>query len=628
MISARILTKGAYMKKILVLFSMIVITASGAAVASAAEYKKIKVAVVDFQENGAFDVKDVGKIVAEWFTTALVTTGRFDVIERRLLQQILDEQKMGMTGLIDPRSASKLGKVLGVKTVVSGTVQSYEGIYEINVRLLNVETGSIITAERFRGGSTSSLNRLVNDSAAKIIKHFPLHGYIVKRSDGIAVIDLGREAGARTGMQFKVYTEGALLKHPKTGEVLSVEMQDKGIIRVTSFMDKTADAVIVSETCASCIQAGQLVTATLQEDDADPKAALEDKARLEEETKKEQQLRKDREKERQKRLDEERKIAEQRRKRDEENMKNFRQNQDKDRQAAVSVPGAFKTLYAHRSDVIAMAVSGNGTLAASADKDGLIDVWDLSAWTSLATLSDSSKSVQAVAFSADSRLLAAAGKSDRVVIWDIARRQQVYSLQLKETVTSVAFYPSGSSVAIGTKSSRIVIWNCKTGKTREIKAEKDVLTVAVSPDGKYIASGGQDKNITLWDSSKGSKIRTMIGHSNDVVHLLFSPGGKQIVSAGSDKNIIVWETGTGNRKYHLTAHDDTIVSLGISKDGRKLVSSDSKRGGGLLIVWDLGNGQEQKRIGMSQRAYSMSLTPDARYALTGSDKYILVYALE
>jgi WD40 repeat protein len=616
------------MKKLLTLFTIIAVTLCSAACVSAAEYKKIKVAVVDFQENGTFDVKDVGKIVAEWFTTALVTTGRFDVIERRLLQQLLEEQKMGMTGLIDPRSASKLGKVLGVKTVVSGTVQSYDGIYEINVRLLNVETGSIITAERFRGGSTSSLNRLVNDSAAKIIKHFPLHGYVVKRSDGTAVIDIGKESGAKVGMQFKVYTEGAVLKHPKTGEVLSVEMLDKGIIKIASFMDKTADAVIVSETCSSCIQAGQLVNAILQEDEADPKAMQEDKDRLEDERKRELQLQKDRDKERKRRQDEERRFAENKRKQEDEYLKNNQQNQNRERQATVSIQGTFKTLFAHKSDVIAMAVSSNGKLAASADKDGLIDVWDLSTWTSLATLSDDSKSVLTVAFSSDNKLLAAAGKSDRVVIWDVATNQQAHSLLLKETVTSVAFYPSGGSIAIGTKSAKIVIWNYKNNKTREIIAEKDVLALAVSPDGKYIVSGGQDKNITLWDSSKGSKVRTFIGHSNDIISVLFSPGGKQLFSADTDKKIIVWDSATGNRRFLLNGHNDSIVSMAVSKDGHSLISSENKRGGGVMIVWDLGTGQEKKRIGQSQRAYSMTATPDGRYALTGGEKNILVYSLE
>lgn len=604
------------MRKSVFLLLLIAIVTCVTTAAYPAEFKKTKVAVVDFQENGAFDVKDVGKIVAEWFTTALVNTGRFDVIERRLLQQILEEQKMGVTGLVDPRSASKLGKILGVKTVVSGTVQSYDGVTEINVRLLNVETGSIITAESFKGGSASSLNKLVHDAATKIVRHFPLQGYVVKRAGEKVTVDLGGTAGARSGMQFKVYVEGAPLKHPKTGEVLSVETVDKGTLRITTLKDKTSDGIIVSETCSACIKPGQLVSALLLEDESDSQLSREEPRPAGNNTEPHITANPDNSRH---------KLPE-----DKKSEPEKRALPENAKQLAPAVQGTFRTLAAHKSDVIAMSVSKNGQLAASADKDGQIDIWDLSSWSLLVTLSDpgSTHSVQALAFSDDGKLLATAGKSDKVVIWDMATRRQPQTLPLQDTVTSLAFLPNSSSIAIGTKKARIVVWNFKTSKTITIKTEKDVLALAVSPDGALIASGGQDKHVTLWNSVTGSRIRAMTGHSNDVLSLLFSPGGKQIVSAGSDKKIIVWETGSGARTLEMNGHSDDITALGLSKDGQRLVSSESRRGGGMLIAWDLRHGREQKRIQMSQRAYSMALTPDGRYALTGSDKLVLVYSVE
>ncbi|MFH1028394.1 MAG: FlgO family outer membrane protein [Pseudomonadota bacterium] len=605
------------MRKTALFFVLFLVILQCATVAGAAEFKKTKVAVVDFQENGAFEVKDVGKIVAEWFTTALVNTGRFDVIERRLLQQILEEQKMGVTGLIDPRSASRLGKLLGVKTVVSGTVQSYEGISEINVRLLNVETGSIITAESFKGGSTSSLNKLVNEAAAKIIRHFPLQGYVVKRSGTKVTVDLGGNAGVRTGMQFKVYTEGAPLKHPKTGEVLSVETVEKGTLRVTALRDNTSDSVVVNEVCPSCIKAGQLVSAMLLEDENEIQTLSAETAPADD-VKPARESRPKQRDELKKRPEVEMPVAE--------------TSVTPERQliTTAAVAGAYRTLSAHDADVTAISVSKNGQLAASADKDGRIDIWDTTAWTALATLGDpaDTKSVSALAFSSDGKLLAAAGKSDRVVIWDLGSRQPAYTLELKETVTSLAFYPAGGSIVIGAKDSSIAIWNYRNNKIRHIKTDNDVLTVAVSPDGKLVASGGQDKNVTTWDANNGARRHTMTGHSNDVTALLFSPGGKQIISAGTDKKIIIWEAKNGARKQELTGHDDDIVALGISKDGQRLVSSECKRGGGMLFVWDLRSGQEQKRIKLSRKAYSMALTQDGRHALTGTDKQVLVYAIE
>src|SRR5512146_2108171 len=83
--------------------------------AASAEFKKTKIAVLDFQLQGGRQDNDMGKIVAEWLITALVKEGRFDVIERRLLEKVLAEQRMHASGLVDETSASRLGKVLGAK---------------------------------------------------------------------------------------------------------------------------------------------------------------------------------------------------------------------------------------------------------------------------------------------------------------------------------------------------------------------------------------------------------------------------------------------------------------------------------------------------------------------------------
>ena len=92
-----------------------------------AEFKRTKIAVLDFQiQGGKNDNPDMGKIVAEWFITALVQEGRFDVIERRLLEKVIEEQKIGVSGLVDESSASKLGKVLGAKIVITGTVLEFQ----------------------------------------------------------------------------------------------------------------------------------------------------------------------------------------------------------------------------------------------------------------------------------------------------------------------------------------------------------------------------------------------------------------------------------------------------------------------------------------------------------------------
>lgn len=226
---------------------------------SHADYKKIKIAVLDFQVEGSFNEADIGKIAAEWLTTGLVETGRFEVIERRLIKKIVEEQKFGASGMIDSSSAVRLGKVLGVGTVVAGTVMKLDDYVEINARLLNVETGSIITAEKIKSSKTRELSDLVSQITDKIIQAFPLQGYIVKRAGDRVTIDIGRIAGARNGTRFIVYKEGNVIKHPKTGEVLDIETIDLGEVEVRELKDRTSVAVITKEGIANVIQPGHLV---------------------------------------------------------------------------------------------------------------------------------------------------------------------------------------------------------------------------------------------------------------------------------------------------------------------------------------------------------------------------------
>lgn len=233
-------------------------------ISASAEFTKTKIAVLDFQMQGEnFDNDDMGTIVSEWFITALVKEGRFDVIERRLLAKILDEQKLAMSGVIDESSATQIGKLLGVKVIISGSVMKVKDILEVNARIIDVENASIIAAESVKSSTASRLQDLIVEMSGKIIKNFPLEGYIVNRSEQMVTIDLGNRAGVKPGMEFVVYREGEAIKHPKTGEVLDVERINTGRIKIKSVLGKISEAEILSEDSTGAIKYGQLVSSVV-----------------------------------------------------------------------------------------------------------------------------------------------------------------------------------------------------------------------------------------------------------------------------------------------------------------------------------------------------------------------------
>ena len=214
----------------------------------AADFQRTKIAVLDFELIGdKLATTGMGAILSEWFTTSIVKSGRFDVVERAMLQKLLSEQKLASTGIIDDTSASKLGRILGVKVIITGSVLRLGNSIEINSRVISVESGSIIAAENIRGNTGEDMHNLVDRLTIKIMRNFPLTGYLVKRNPKTAIIDLGMESGLQPGTEFIVYREGEVIKHPKTGELLDLEQIPTGRLRITRISRNVAEGDIISE---------------------------------------------------------------------------------------------------------------------------------------------------------------------------------------------------------------------------------------------------------------------------------------------------------------------------------------------------------------------------------------------
>jgi len=252
------------MKKFMLLFLVLVFSALQPCSATA-DFKRTKVAVLDFQLKGQeHDNADMGKIVAEWLINALVKDGRFEVIDRGLLKKALEEENLGVDGVVNTTSVKKLGKLLGVKVVISGSIMKLQNFMVVNSRIIDVESASIITAETVKSTTAMQLEELVEQMAEKIIKVFPLTGYIVFRDNNRVTIDLGARAGVKRGMQFIAYKEGDVIKHPKTGEVLDVKSIQTGVLEIDIVKGKTSDGMILKENGAGAIEYGQLVKSVLK----------------------------------------------------------------------------------------------------------------------------------------------------------------------------------------------------------------------------------------------------------------------------------------------------------------------------------------------------------------------------
>jgi curli biogenesis system outer membrane secretion channel CsgG len=68
----------------------------------------------------------VGEELSDMLASELVSTGAFDVLERKEIDAVLGEQDLGESGRIDPATKAKIGKIKGAEYLVAATVSSYE----------------------------------------------------------------------------------------------------------------------------------------------------------------------------------------------------------------------------------------------------------------------------------------------------------------------------------------------------------------------------------------------------------------------------------------------------------------------------------------------------------------------
>ena len=157
---------------------------------SAAIVETSNIAIMDLgTHEGAvpfeINVFNAGKASSEYLIQRLFEVGKFNVMDRTLVEDKIRESSLNTTGLIDPDTAKKIGEILGADYLVYGNVNdvtlsetggSTVGVgldiskitvkAHIIVRVMDIETGKIIGATKGEGKSSGAFVRIKGSPVA------------------------------------------------------------------------------------------------------------------------------------------------------------------------------------------------------------------------------------------------------------------------------------------------------------------------------------------------------------------------------------------------------------------------------------------------------------------------------
>jgi WD40 repeat protein len=323
------------------------------------------------------------------------------------------------------------------------------------------------------------------------------------------------------------------------------------------------------------------------------------------------------------------------------------------------------TLTGHMASVSFVAFSPDGTLLASASKDG-VKLWDMPGGHELSTLTQGHSDFVTLAFSPDSAWLASASRDGTIELWKMPGGYRLPILdEPRGSVYSVAFSPDGTLLAFVSRQE-----TAKHDKTTELNETLDLwkmgtrprmwrfvttladdswigFPMAFSADGTLLAYISGGRTIKLLEMLWRRELATLTGHSDFVTFVAFSPDGSLLASASEDETIKLWGIPDGQKLATLTGHSlvkekekmgffdrlfgppppkNVVFFVTFSPDGSLLASASKD---GTIKLWETPDGRELATLtGHSGAVRSVAFSPDGSLLASAShDETIKLWGL-
>jgi len=188
--------------------------------------------IMDFTVKGYSLEEGQERLLISGITDNMIRKSRVQMVERELLDTLLEELKLSTSKLISRSTALSLGKIIAARLVLFGQL-TYSGPQtQVTVRMVETETGRIIGAvsETFGGTMPAGVlsDKLSEMLIQKINRHYPVRGRIVGMENNQIKLDIGSNEGVRDGLVFNVRGEDTRIEVTMTQPDTSVAKMIRG----------------------------------------------------------------------------------------------------------------------------------------------------------------------------------------------------------------------------------------------------------------------------------------------------------------------------------------------------------------------------------------------------------------
>jgi len=122
------------------------------------------IAIIDFEGISVSEAD--AKALTQRLTSEMIALEVYQVLERSEMKRLLSEQKFQYSGCVNLKCAVEIGKMIGAKYMVVGSVSKVGYTYAIDSRLIDVETGESNISASF--SDDNKIDNLLNKGMKSI----------------------------------------------------------------------------------------------------------------------------------------------------------------------------------------------------------------------------------------------------------------------------------------------------------------------------------------------------------------------------------------------------------------------------------------------------------------------------
>lgn len=236
--------------------------------------------------------------MTDQLTDALMQSGKFIVLERETLNDVIEEQDLAASGRTAKSKSAATGKLTSAQILIKGAITEFEhksggggqkfsikgfsigqkreeAHVGVIIRLIDTTTGEVLSSQRVEGKAKSGgvswgadthgvsfgsdgfkktplgkATQIAIDNAVAFIasemQTIPFQAKVIRNAGSTIYINAGERNNVSVGDTFNVYSAGEPLIDPDTGETLGFEESKIGTIKVTSIQEKFSKATKLS----------------------------------------------------------------------------------------------------------------------------------------------------------------------------------------------------------------------------------------------------------------------------------------------------------------------------------------------------------------------------------------------